>query len=49
MDMDSKITFLQELPSFRKIQLCLYAKKREFIPPNPLAQGDLDVSSDWFL
>ena len=49
MELDEKITFLQDLPKFRSIQSDLYKKRREFIPPNPPTASGLDVDSDWFL
>ena len=49
MEYDEKITFLQDLPTFRSLQSQLYVKRREYIPPNPSSPSELDVNSDWFL
>ena len=48
MDMETKISFLQSLPSYRNIQSQLYKKRRDFIPPNPMEASGLDLNSPWF-
>ena len=49
MDMETKISFLQSLPSYRNLQSQLYKKRRDFIPPNPTEASGLDINSPWFI
>ena len=45
---DDRILFLDSIPSFDSIQTRLYCIRREFIPPAPDNQADLDISTNWF-
>ena len=48
-NIDSKNLFLSEIPSYDTIQATMYRIRREFIPPAPKTQSQLDVNLDWFL
>ena len=48
MDSETKISFLQEFPSFRTVQANLYRKRREIIPADPKAMTDLKVDLKLF-
>ena len=44
-----KILFLAQIPSYDTIQTSLYRIRRQFIPPAPSSQTDLDANLDWCL
>ena len=46
---DLKILFLAQIPSYDAIQTTLYRIRRQFIPPAPSTQAELNVDLDWFL
>ena len=48
MDMNRRLQFLQDFPSYRSIQSGLYRKKQEKIPSEPKTMRDLRVDSEWF-
>ena len=48
MDMNRRLQFLQDFPSYRSIQSGLYKKKQEKIPSEPKTMRDLRVDSEWF-
>ena len=41
--------FLAQIPSYDTVQTTLYRIRRQFIPPAPSSQIDLDENLDWFL
>ena len=46
---DLQILFVAPIPSYEKVQTSLYQISRQFIPPAPVTQTELNVDLDWFL
>ena len=46
---DMKILFLAQIPSYDTVQTNLYRIRREFTPPAPSTQADLNVDLPWFV
>ena len=45
---NEKLTFLQDIPSFRSVNSDLYKHRQSFIPKAPSSYDDFDVSHEWF-
>ena len=45
---NEKLTFLQDIPSFRSVNPDLYKHRQSFIPKAPSSYDDFDVSHEWF-
>ena len=48
MSYDEKLLFLTDIPSYDTVQSTLYGLRRDFIPPAPNTQAELDTSIQWF-
>ena len=45
---DQRMLFLSDIPSYDTIQATLYKVRRDFIPPAPNTQAELDTTLLWF-
>ena len=45
---NEKLTFLQDIPSFRSVNADLYKHRQSFIPKAPSSYDDFDVFHEWF-
>ena len=45
---NEKLTFLQDIPSFRSVNPDLYRHRQSFIPKAPSSYDDFDISHEWF-
>ena len=48
LSLDEKLVFLADIPSYDTVQSTMYSIRRQYIPPAPLTQAELDTSLDWF-